>query len=59
VKDLGVDKAEVLTIVTIGSIAIFAMLLLRDKSAQIVSALGSGLVGYLTKGVIQGVKEKK
>ena len=58
-KDLGVDKAEVLTIVTIGSIAIFAMLLLRDKSAQIVSALGSGLVGYLTKGVIQGVKEKK
>jgi len=46
------DWSEELCIVAVAVIAITAIMVLKADSAQIVSAIGGGLVGYLTRGTV-------
>lgn len=48
-----IDPAEIITILSLCGIAIVSMLYL-DGGKEIALAVGSGLIGYLTKGAGNG-----
>jgi len=52
------DWTEELSIVVIGVVAIVAMIMLKNESIPIVTGLGGGLVGYLTRGFKQRLSKE-
>jgi len=48
------DLSEELTIVVLAAIAYGAMVFMEAGAKEVVSAIGGGLVGYLSRGVKDG-----
>ena len=52
-KNMKFDLTEELCIVALAVICVVAITTLKSSSTQIVSAIGGGLVGYLTRGLVK------